>query len=357
MPDLKKYRAKRRFGVTSEPQGLPLRPKTTEPIFVVQKHAARRLHYDLRLEIDGALKSWAVPEGPCLDPKVRRLAVEVEDHPLDYAAFEGRIPGEEYGAGGVIVWDRGTWVTLADDARKALAAGELKFRLAGEKLRGGWTLVKLPDGPNWLLIKERDDAVRALAEYDVLVAEPQSVISGLAVEDLKNRAGPQAAKARKPKRINPRSIPGARLAALPEQMAPQLASDADEPSDAEGWLHEIKYDGYRTIVRLEGGAARLFTRNKHDWTHRYKALAKAFGKLQCKSAIIDGEVAVQDARGVTSIDLLEKALSDGRDNDLTFFAFDLAHLDGYDLSAARLVDRKAELERLLYPITDERSPI
>lgn len=356
MGDLKPYRAKRRFGVTAEPEGVGAPVRSDAPIFVVQKHAARRLHYDLRLEIDGALKSWAVPEGPCLDSKVRRLAVHVEDHPLDYASFEGRIPSGEYGAGVVIVWDRGTWVTLADDPIAALAEGELKFRLAGEKLRGGWTLVKLKDGDNWLLIKERDDEVRPLAEYDVLAAEPKSVITGLSVEDLAQSAAKAASTAKLP-RVKAGKIAGAMRAELPLKISPQLATAADEAPEGGGWLHEIKYDGYRTICRIDGDDVRLFTRNRHDWTHRYGALAKAFRALDCKSAIIDGEVAVQDARGVTSIALLETALAEGRDQDLTFFAFDLLHLDGYDLSAARLVDRKAALAGLIAPLADAQAPI
>ena len=358
MPDLKPYRSKRRFGVTAEPEGATDKRSSGEPIFVVQKHAARRLHYDLRLEINGALKSWAVPEGPCLDSKVKRLAVLVEDHPLDYGGFEGRIPSGEYGAGSVIVWDRGTWVTLADDPMAAIAAGELKFRLAGEKLRGGWTLVRLAKDPkNWLLIKERDDAVRPLAEYDVLIEEPRSVLSGLTVEDLAQAAQASAKPAAKPVRVKPDRIPGAKPADMPARVSPQLATDADEAPEGEGWLHEIKYDGYRTICRIEDGEVRLFTRNKHDWTHRYRAVAESFRQLKCKSAIIDGEMTVQDPRGVTSIALLENALADGRDRDLTFFAFDLLYLDGYDLSAARLVDRKRALAGLIAPLADARAPL
>jgi len=354
MADLKRYRAKRRFDVTSEPEGAGGRA-SEEPIFVVQKHAARRMHYDLRLEIGGTLASWAVPEGPCLDSKVRRLAVKVEDHPLDYASFEGRIPSGQYGAGAVIVWDRGTWVTLADDIPTALTAGELKFRLSGEKLRGGWTLVKLKDGDNWLLIKERDDEVRRIAEYDVLVEKPQSVISGLTVEDFAQElAKKPEAKARP---VKPDRLPGARKTELPAGMAPQLATATDEAPEGREWLHEIKYDGYRTIVRIEKGEVRLFTRNGHDWTKRYGALAKAFKSLKCAAALIDGEVAVQDARGVTAIDLLEKALSDGRDGDLTFFAFDLIHLDGYDLKSTPLIERKRALAGLIAPNADARSHI
>jgi bifunctional non-homologous end joining protein LigD len=345
---LKTYRAKRRFAETPEPQGGAARH--ADPIFVIQKHHARRMHYDLRLEMGGALKSWAVPEGPCLDPKVRRFAKLVEDHPLDYASFEGRIPAGNYGAGTVIVWDRGTWVTLADPAQ-ALAAGELKFRLAGEKLAGGWMLVRLQDDPtNWLLIKERDPAARPITEYDVLEAEPNSVVTGHPVDEpAVERKRPPARKAAK--------IPGAVAAPLPSKWKPQLADTSDAPPRGEGWLHEIKYDGYRTLVFFETGNVRLVTRNGHDWTGRYSALAKAFAKLPCKCALIDGEVVVQDPRGITSINLLEDALSRGDSHGMIYFAFDLCHLDGFDLSGARLIDRRLALEGLIAPLIDERSPI
>jgi bifunctional non-homologous end joining protein LigD len=349
MPDgLKSYRAKRRFSQTPEPQGGAL--AEADPIFVIQKHHARHMHYDLRLQIRDTLKSWAVPEGPCLDPKVRRFAKLVEDHPLDYASFEGRIPGGNYGAGTVIVWDRGTWVTLAD-AAQAFAAGEIKFRLAGEKLSGGWMLKRLPDDPtNWLLIKERDPAARPLADYDVLVEEPNSVITGRPVDEPPvERKRPPARKAAK--------IAGAVAAPLPARWKPQLADTADAPPKGDGWLHEIKYDGYRTLVFFDHGQVRLITRNGHDWTQRYSALAKAFARLPCKTALIDGEVVVQDPRGITSINLLEEALSAGDSHSMIYFAFDLCHLDGFDLSAAKLIDRRAALEGLIAPLIDDRSPI
>jgi len=349
MPDgLKTYRAKRRFAQTPEPTGGAA--AGDDPIFVIQKHHARHMHYDLRLQIGDTLKSWAVPEGPCLDPKVRRFAKLVEDHPLDYASFEGRIPGGNYGAGTVIVWDRGAWVTLAD-AAQALAAGEIKFRLAGEKLGGGWMLKRLPDDPtNWLLIKERDPAARPLADYDVLVEQPNSVITGRPVDEtLPERKRPRARTAAK--------IVGAVAAPFPTRWKPQLADTADAPPKGDGWLHEIKHDGYRTLVFFDQGQVRLITRNGHDWTARYSAVAKAFAKLPCKSALIDGEVVVQDPRGITSINLLEQALSDGDSHAMTYFGFDLCHLDGFDLSAVRLIDRRAALEGLIAPLIDDRSPI
>jgi len=348
---LDRYREKRRFSETPEPSGALA--ASDAPIFVIQKHHARRLHYDLRLEMGGTLKSWAVPEGPCLDPKVRRFAKLVEDHPLDYATFEGRIPAGNYGAGTVIVWDRGTYVTLKDP-EAALAEGELKFRLAGEKLSGGWTLVQLKDDPtNWLLIKERDPAARPLADYDVLVEEPDSVVTGRPVD----APVPEPEPRRVVRRKAAGKIAGAVAAAMPSKWKPQLATPAEAPPRGKGWIHEIKYDGYRTLVFFEDGKVRLVTRNGHDWTNRYSALAKAFEKLPCKSAILDGEVVVQDARGVTSINLLEQALSDGDSHSMTYFAFDLCYLDGHDLSAARLVDRKQALEGLIGPLIDARSPV
>ncbi len=347
--DLDRYRAKRRFAETPEPQGAI--GDTGEPTFVIQKHHARQMHYDLRLEMGGTLKSWAVPQGPCLDPKVKRFAKLVEDHPIEYGGFEGRIPAGNYGAGTVIIWDRGTYVTLKDPLQ-GLADGEIKFRLAGEKLTGGWTLVRLKDDPtNWLFIKERDPAARPLADYDVLVEEPDSVVTGKPVDE----PPPEPRKAVRRKAAG--KIAGSVAAPMPVKWRPQLATPIDAAPKTKGWIHEIKYDGYRTLVFFDQGQVRLITRNGHDWTTRYRALAKAFEKLPCKSALIDGEVVVQDARGHTSINLLEQALSEGDSHSMTYFAFDLMHLDGFDLSGATLTDRKLAMEGLLAPLVDARSPI
>ena len=346
------YRAKRRFVATPEPAGSVR--ASDEPIFVVQKHKASHLHYDLRLEIGGTLKSWAVPQGPCLDTKVRRFARLVEDHPIEYAEFEGHIPDGNYGAGMMIIWDRGTFVTVAEDPEAAIAAGELKFRLVGEKLRGGWTLVRLPEDPNnWLLIKERDVEARPLADYDVLVEQPNSVVSGRSADEQEPPPPPRKVARRKAAG----KLAGAVEAPMPAKWKPQLAGTADNAPRGKGWIHEIKYDGYRTLAFVEGGKVRLITRNGHDWTHRYSALAKAFEKLPCKSAILDGEIGVQDARGVTALDLLEGALSAGDSHSMTYFAFDLVYLDGFDLSGVKLIERKAALEGLLSPLVDSRSPI
>jgi DNA ligase D len=355
--DLKRYHAKRKFDRTPEPRGA-VAGDADAPMFCIQQHHARRMHYDLRLQIGGTLRSWAVPEGPCLDPKVRRFAKLTEDHPLEYLSFEGQIPDDNYGAGNMIVWDRGTWVTLADDPNEALKNGELKFRLAGEKLSGGWTLVQLPDDPtNFLFIKERDIAARPLADYDVLKEEPNSVITGKPVDEAPVIVAPAAKKKAAPL---PKAgkLADAKAMAMPAKWSPELASQADVAPRGKGWLHEIKYDGYRTLVMFDHGKVTLITRNGHDWTKRYGALSKAFAKLPCETAILDGEIVVQDARGISSLNLLEEALSDGGvSHTFTFFAFDLCYLDGHDLSGVKLIERKRALEGLVTPLIDERSAV
>jgi len=307
---LEDYRRRRDFGRSPEPRG-DVRAKSGPLSFVIQKHAARRLHYDLRLELDGVLKSWACPKGPSLDPSQKRLAVRVEDHPLEYAAFEGTIPAGEYGAGTVEIWDEGTW-TPASDPHEALDAGKLLFSLDGKKLHGMWALVHMRgrdsgDKQNWLLIKERDEYVRREAS----------------------------------------SIPGARKAEIPSEIAPQLATLTAKAPEADGWLHEIKLDGYRIACRIEDGSVRLITRRGNDWTDKMRALVTPLGRLQARQAILDGEVVVLNPDGVSSFELLQGALSAGRDADLVYFVFDLLYLDGYDLRDCTLVERKRALASLV----------
>jgi DNA ligase D len=347
---LERYRKKRDFSRTREPPGGEVTPGTS--LFVVQKHAARRLHYDLRLQFGDTLKSWAVPNGPSLDPKARRLAVHVEDHPLEYVDFEAQIPKGQYGAGGMIVWDRGTWIPMGDP-EEGYRKGSLKFRLAGEKLGGGWTLVRLKPkdgerGDNWLLIKERDPFARPGSDAAILEERPESVLSGRRVEDLAE-AEPEVEPAprRQPRKAS--SLKGASKAPLPGEIRPQLASPAARVPDGDDWLHEIKFDGYRTIARLDRGEVRLLTRMGLDWTDRYGRLAGALENLPCQQALIDGEIVVQDERGIASFAALQDALAEGRTHELIFFAFDLLHLDGYDLCAVPLVERKRALEGLLGP--------
>lgn len=345
MAGLDAYRARRRFAETSEPKGRKSRRRGHA--FVVQKHAARRLHYDFRLELDGVLKSWAVTRGPSLDPGEKRLAVAVEDHPLDYADFEGTIPRGEYGGGAVIVWDRGTWVPEGDPHR-GLRDGRLDFTLAGEKLGGRWHLVRMARKPrekreNWLLIKGRDDAARD--DADILAERPGSVKTG---RDVAEVAAEPPGRAPKTGRLPPpAAIPGARAAALPAFVEPQLATLAAHPPKGARWVHEIKFDGYRLQARLAEGAARLLTRSGLDWTERFgRAVPAALAALPARDALVDGEVVVETASGASDFPALQADLAAGRADRFVYYAFDLLHLDGHDLRDLPFVRRKALLARL-----------
>jgi len=358
MAHLSTYRGKRNFATTPEPEGLP--PASGGNRFVVHKHGATALHYDLRLEIDGVLKSWAVPKGPSLNPDDKRLAVQTEDHPIEYLDFEGVIPEGEYGGGPMIVWDAGEWAPMGDIG-EAFRTGDFKFRLAGEKLKGGWMLKRLkpkpgedPDKVNWLFFKEHDGA--ASSTENILATRPESVKSGRTIEQL---APPEKARRKARKPLDPGKLPGAVAAPMPQKIQPQLATATGEPPDdsRQSWLHEIKFDGYRTIAFLENRVARLITRSGLDWTGRYQRLANTFAQIPCREAVIDGEVVVVDASGVTTFAALQDALAESRSHDLTFFAFDLLYLDGYDLRAVALADRKALLADLLVPVITAKSAI
>ena len=358
------YRAKRRLGETLEP-GARLGSSAHGDLFVIHKHAARRLHYDIRLELDGVLKSWAVPKGPSLDPADRHLAVHVEDHPLDYADFEGVIPKGEYGGGTVMVWDRGRWFpeeATADDPRAAYRDGHLKFRLEGEKLRGRWMLVRMkprhdPDGrasdekaDNWLFFKERDDEARSGAEAAVTALLPDSAKTGRTAEQITaaadrvwDPAGPPAA------RPDPGAVPGARRGPLPVRVEPELATLVSEAPRGDGWLHEIKFDGYRVLCRLDGGVPRLFTRRGADWTDHFPTLIAPLGRLPAASALLDGEVVYAHDDGRTTFAALASALQGGTDPEgrIVYFVFDLLHLDGYNPRNLPLRERKKLLAALL----------
>ncbi|WP_287367753.1 DNA polymerase ligase N-terminal domain-containing protein, partial [Mesorhizobium sp.] len=332
-PKLKAYRAKREFSKTPEPVGGLVAGEGNR--FVVHKHHATSDHYDLRLQVGGVLKSWAVPRGPSLNPADKRLAVETEDHPLEYIDFEGVIPEGEYGGGPMIVWDTGVWAPM-DDVEKSLRTGSFKFRLAGEKLNGGWMLTRLKAKPgddekkNWLLFKERDLA--ADTALDILAERPESVKSGRRIEELVEAPKP-VPKPAKPVVLKPGALPGAVKAPVPARIEPQLATTVAKPPDGvdtrEEWLHEIKFDGYRTMAHLAEGEVRLITRAGLDWTRRYGDLPHAFARLPCREAVIDGEIVVLDAKGISRFALLQDALAEGAGNKLHFYAFDLLHLDGW----------------------------
>ncbi len=357
--DLTAYRGKRDFTRTTEPAGAAAGGEGNR--FVVHKHAATADHYDLRLELDGVLKSWAVPKGPSLNPADKRYAVQTEDHPIEYIDFEAVIPEGEYGGGPMIVWDTGTWAPM-NEPHQGLNKGDLKFRLWGEKLKGGWMLVRMKpkkgeSDTNWLFFKEKDTS--ADPAMDILEARPESVKSGLTIEELLASYVPETppAPAARPTKIAPKSVKGSLKAPMPKAMKPQLASQQDDPPAGEGWIHEIKLDGYRTIAIIDGGKVKLLTRTGIDWTDRYGMLADAFTDLPVKQAIIDGEIVVVDEQGITHFADLQQALSDGASDRLTFFAFDLMYLDGYDLTRAKLVERKAQLQAVLAPVLSPSSAI
>ncbi|ESW66030.1 ATP-dependent DNA ligase [Mesorhizobium sp. LSJC285A00] len=354
-PKLKAYRAKREFTKTPEPAGGLISGDGNR--FVVHKHHATADHYDLRLQVGGVLKSWAVPRGPSLNPADKRLAVETEDHPLEYIDFEGVIPEGEYGGGPMIVWDTGTWAPM-DDVDKSLRTGAFKFRLAGDKLNGGWMLTRLKPKPsedsekkNWLLFKERDLA--ADTGLDILEARPESVKSGKRIEELVAPPKKPARLPPKPGALKPGALPGAARGDPPSRIEPQLATQVPKPpggpveDTGELWLHEIKFDGYRTMAHIADGEVRLITRGGIDWTKRYGDLPQAFARLPLSQAIIDGEIMVLDEKGISRFALLQDALSAGAGSKLHFYAFDLLHLDGWDLRKAPLAKRKALLAELL----------
>ena len=375
---LEEYRRKRRFARTPEPAGkVGKRSQRGAGRFVVQKHGATRLHYDFRLESDGVLKSWAVPKGPSLDPGERRLAVEVEDHPLEYGSFEGIIPEGEYGGGTVLLWDRGRWQPEGD-ATEGWRKGHLKIHLEGEKLKGGWNLVRLKgdeEKPNWLLIKEKDEAARPLAEGDILDERPESVESGRTLDEIaanpdrvwsssdprskpiKKAAGKSAKEPAKNKKSAPKAAHAVeparkarktlKTATLPEAVAPELATLVAEPPGGEEWLYEIKLDGYRVQAAVAGGQAKLVTRNGKDWTARFPAVARAAAALPVDSALLDGEVVALDEDGRTSFQALQNALRAKNPARVAYFVFDLLQLNGEDSRGLPLVERKGALREML----------
>ncbi|SEB21341.1 DNA ligase D [Variovorax sp. YR216] len=350
------YRRKRDFRKTPEPHsGGSMRNGALS--FVVQKHHASRLHYDFRLELDGTLKSWAVPKGPCLDPTVKRMAVHVEDHPISYADFEGTIPPKQYGAGTVIVWDRGDWVPLGD-ARQQMTEGKLKFELRGKKLRGHWTLVRMHGKAGekqepWLLIKERDPEARPIDEYDVVEAEPDSVLTGRDVDSpppvtYQREADPEVDKA-SAKPSKPAQPPGREAKSLPDLLPPQLATLATAPpARADDWLYELKFDGYRLLTRIdEKGRVQCITRNGHDWTSKLPALAKALAKLPVRSTWLDGEIVVDDEHGAPDFQALQNAFDRGSTSSIVYWLFDAPFLDGRDLRDVPVEQRRDLLAAML----------
>jgi bifunctional non-homologous end joining protein LigD len=400
---LQVYRRKRKFDVTPEPRGGARRAKGNQ--FVIQKHAARRLHYDLRLELDGVMKSWAVTRGPSLTPDEKRLAVHVEDHPIEYNAFEGTIPQGEYGAGTVMIWDRGRWHPEGDP-HAGYKKGHLAFTLEGEKLHGRWHLVRMHGRAGekkepWLLIKSKDEEARSANDPDILEQAPLSVVSGRSISEIAegkgrkrvwhssksvkdnvksgattgNASPPRASvgKSSQQRARSPRGRPASKKtsksrgskskdkerppdgARLPDFVPPSLAILRATAPGGAGWVHEIKFDGYRIQARLDHGEVRLLTRKGLDWSQRFPNIAAAVAKLPARAALIDGEVVVEDDNGISSFSELQAALKAGERERFIYYVFDLLHLDGRDLTPLPLIERKAQLARLIAKA--ERGPI
>jgi len=357
-PALARYRAKRNFTITPEP-GPAQEASAQGWSYVIQKHAATRLHYDFRLELDGVLVSWAVPKGPSFDPAEKRMAVHTEDHPVAYGGFEGTIPPRQYGAGEVIIWDRGTWEPVGDP-RDGLAEGKLVFRLHGEKLAGLWELVRIrkPDDRQdpWILFKKKDEWAQPLADYDVVSALPDSVVKkplGL-VEARDPRGAAHAAELpRAAGPIDPSRLEGAVRAPLPGRLQPQLATLAKSVPEGP-WLVEIKFDGYRVMARVENGRARLITRGGHDWTDRMPSLARAIESLGVREGWLDGEIVVLDDHGTPNFNALQNAFDSSKTESIRCFLFDLPYLDGWDLRRVPLQSRRALLKQILDAHPSER---
>jgi bifunctional non-homologous end joining protein LigD len=378
LKNLSTYRKKRDFEKTAEPSGETKVAPSKRRRFVIQKHDASRLHYDLRLEDDGVFKSWAVAKGPSLDPHDKRLAVEVEDHPLDYGDFEGTIPKGQYGGGTVQLWDRGYWES--GDPKGGFKKGDLKFTLHGDKLHGSWVLVRMRNDrtggkrTNWLLIKHRDDYAREGKDNNIL-EEDRSVASGRTMDQIaagkgkapkpfmtakssgvgadavwnSNRGDAAAARAER-KANEPRSTPAKtakvrKVASIPDFVAPELCTSVERPPSGEGWCHEIKFDGYRVQLRVEDGAATLKTRKGLDWTDKFQAIAKEASRLS--DGLIDGEIVALDHNGAPDFSTLQAAISDGKTDNLIFYAFDLLYADEMDIRGLPLSERKQRLQELL----------
>ena len=328
---LERYREMRDFSITPEPRGGKVAPKKPKALrYYIQRHAATRLHYDFRLELEDVLKSWAVPKGPSLDPADKRLAMQTEDHPLDYGEFEGVIPEKQYGAGEVLLWDKGTWTPEDRDAREALRKGRLHFRLDGEKLHGSWILTRTrgnEDRPAWLLIKRHDEDARA--GYDITAERPQSV----------------KAQATRAKRGLAKY--GRTTIKLPAFITPQLATLVTEPPKTGRWIYEVKHDGYRMLARLTKRDARLFTRSGKDWTERLPHLVRQLKALKLHDAWLDGEIVVLRDDGRASFQALQNAFEFGRDAEIVYYVFDAPFLDGADMRELPLEERKQRVREAL----------
>lgn len=356
---LKSYHQKRNFKKTPEPKG-KIKSTKGSNLYVIQKHAASHLHYDFRLELDGVLKSWAIPKGPSLDPNVKRLAVQVEDHPLEYGTFEGSIAKGQYGAGTVMLWDKGTW-SSDTDLKKDYQKGGLTFSLQGKKLKGAWKLIRIKSDPkNWLLIKVQDKYARCTDDSEITQRKTRSILSNKTIEQLSKYYGNDTKKvttAKKNKKNliykKPTTVNKTIKQEMPHLIKPQLATLVDKPPAGNNWLHEIKFDGYRLLAFIENGKARLMTRGNQNWTAKFPNISKELDKLGLKNAIFDGEVVVLDKRQHPNFQLLQNAIKDNKNSLFIYYIFDLIYFEGRDLSSLPLIERK----KILYNVIKSKNNI
>ena len=349
---LKAYKAKRNFAITSEPAEGGQANEAARA-FVIQKHWASRLHYDFRLELDGSMKSWAVPKGPSLDPRDKRMAVHVEDHPISYNTFEGEIPAKQYGAGKVIIWDKGIWVPQGDP-HQGYQNGNLKFELHGHKLQGKWALIRMKGKGEkqepWLLIKEKDTVARPAGEFSVVDALPDSVAqlksSKKSPQKLPAKTSPVKARTTQSSKIE---MPATAIKArLPATLKPQLATLVDTPpQDTDEWLYEIKFDGYRMLARVDGKKNQLFTRNGNDWSQKLPSLVEALQKMNLPPGWYDGEIVILNDKGIPDFQALQNAFDQAHTDNIVFYLFDLPFYNGFDLRATPLAERKQLLGAIM----------
>jgi len=359
------YRKKRNFSATPEPKGkTPVKKTKKKKLFIIQKHAASHLHYDFRIELNGVLLSWAVPKGPCLDPSVKRLAMHVEDHPLEYGTFEGIIPKNQYGGGTVMLWDKGEWECEEADPVVAYHKGSLSFVLNAKKLNGKWKLIRMHgDDKTWLLFKVKDKYAKPLKDFDITLKKPNSVLTNQSLDEIAEnytrvwgKQGEEKAPKKKSlknnatKKIQFKNLISQfnlKKSAFPRNIFPELATLVDKPPMQDNWLHEIKLDGYRLIAFKKNKQTTLFTRNQNDWTHYFETIAEKINRLPVENVILDGEVVVLDKNQHSNFQLLQNAIKDTKKDPFIYYVFDLLYLNHISLMSLPLIKRKEMLKQII----------
>lgn len=345
------YNKKRDFKKTPEPKGKI--SKKSKNLFVIQKHAASHLHYDFRLELNGVLLSWAVPKGPCLDPTVKRLAMHVEDHPVEYGGFEGIIPQGEYGGGTVMLWDKGEWISEDANPHDAYRKGHLRFQLKAKKLQGSWSLIRIrKDNKSWLLIKKKDEYARPLNRYDITEEEPNSVLSHESIDEIAENYrsvwGRNGLVKAKKNKLDLSSIKiNLPARAMPKHIFPQLATLVDQAPTGKEWLHELKFDGYRILTFKQNNNVKFISRNNRDWSDYFSNIFLAIKKIPIKNIVLDGEIVLLDKNQRSNFQLLQNAIGAGKNKFFIYYIFDILYYDKYLLTSLPLLERKKILQAIL----------